>query len=237
MITNLAAYKFVHLADLPAWQQRLRAACEANGLKGTILLGTEGINLMLAGSAEGAQQFQQILQNLPEFRDMEFKLSYSETVPFRRLLVKIKREIISFRVSSVDPIQEVAPYIEAKKLKEWLDAGKPVTLLDTRNVCEIAAGTFENAIDLGIEKFGDFPEAIKKLPAQLKQQPVVTFCTGGIRCEKAAVYLQQQGFEQVYQLHGGILQYFIECGGEHYLGKCFVFDERVAIDANAMHKN
>jgi RluA family pseudouridine synthase len=146
------------------------------------------------------------------------------------MLVRIKREIIAFGVPGLDPARAPAPKIDPSTLRRWLDEGRPVTLLDTRNDYEVKLGTFQNALPIGIHRFREFPEAVQKLPAALKETPVVMFCTGGIRCEKAGPYMVGQGFKNVFQLDGGILKYFEECGGAHYNGECFVFDQRVGLD-------
>ena len=128
------------------------------------------------------------------------------------------------------PADYTSPKIAAKELKRWLDEGRPVTLLDTRNDYEVKLGTFKGAIDPDIKTFRGFPDAVRKLPEELKDQPVVMFCTGGIRCEKAGPFMEMEGFKHIYQLDGGILKYFEECGGDHYDGDCFVFDQRVGVD-------
>jgi UPF0176 protein len=144
--------------------------------------------------------------------------------------VKIKREIIAFGVQGIAPGRYTSPRVSARQLKQWLDEGKPITLLDTRNNFEVQTGSFDSAVAIGVEDFRDFPKAVSRLPASLKDRPVVSFCTGGIRCEKAAPYLEREGFSQVYQLEGGILKYFQDCGGAHFHGDCFVFDKRVALN-------
>ncbi len=146
------------------------------------------------------------------------------------MLVKIKKEIIAFGINSVDPIQRTSPKLKAAQLKQWLDEGRKVHLLDVRNDYEYDLGTFDNAIKMGLDHFREFPEAVARLPEDMKHEPVVMFCTGGIRCEKAGPFMEQAGFEQIYQLDGGILKYFEEVGGNHYHGECFVFDQRVAVD-------
>jgi UPF0176 protein len=230
-VVNLSAYKFTPLEDLPARQAELRAVCRDAALKGTILLSGEGVNLFVAGTRTGTDALLMNLRQIPGLEDLTPKESLSEAQPFGRMLVKIKREIIAFGVDGIDPSRRPAPRISARTLKQWLDEGRPVTLLDTRNRYEVRAGTFRGAIDPQIDRFRDFPEAVRALPAELKAQPVVTFCTGGIRCEKAAPFLQREGFREVLQLDGGILKYFEECGGAHYDGECFVFDERGVLDA------
>jgi len=162
--------------------------------------------------------------------DLAVKESFSREQPFNRMLVKIKREIIPFGVAGIDPRSYTSPRLSASELKRWIDEGRSFTLLDTRNDFEVHAGTFQNALAIGIDDFRQFPAAVERLPETLKNQPVVTFCTGGIRCEKAAPYLESVGFREVYQLDGGILKYLETCGGEHYEGDCFVFDQRVALN-------
>ena len=131
----------------------------------------------------------------------------------------------------VNPGETPAPRLAPQELKRWLDEGRDIVLLDTRNQFEVELGSFENTLALGLKSFSDFPRATPALPEALKHQPIVTFCTGGIRCEKAAPWLISQGFRQVYRLDGGILNYFEQCGGAHFRGECFVFDQRVALDA------
>jgi RluA family pseudouridine synthase len=151
------------------------------------------------------------------------------------MLVRLKKEIIAFGVEAVRPADYTSPKIAPNELKRWLDEGRPVTLLDTRNDYEVRLGTFKGAIDPHIKTFRSFPEAVRKLPPALKEQPVVMFCTGGIRCEKAGPFMEMEGFKDIYQLDGGILKYFEECGGAHYDGDCFVFDQRVGVDP-ALHE-
>ncbi len=226
---NIAAYKFVSLDALPTLQQDIKFA--ARDLCGTVLLSTEGINIMLAGPTESVREFQAYLKTKPEFSDLYYKESLCELKPFKKLLVKIKKEIIAFGIPSVDPVHQKAPYITAQQLKQKLDNHENIYILDTRNDYEISEGKFENSQHLNIQHFRDFPTAAKNLPEELKNKTVVTVCTGGIRCEKAAVLLQQYGFKDVYQLENGILEYFQQCGNAHYEGKCFVFDERTSVSS------
>lgn len=233
-ILNIAAYKFVQLeADLLS---ELRAdyleKTRTWALKGTILLTPEGINLFVAGPESTINQLRELLNQTPAFSGLYFKESWSDTQPFKRMLVKIKNEIIAFGIDSVNPAKQTAPYIQPEEFKQWYEENKDMIVLDARNDYEIETGTFENAVDLNLKQFTEFPKAIEQLPEEAKQKPIVTFCTGGIRCEKAAEYMRQQGFENVYQLEGGILNYFEQCGQDHYQGECFVFDKRVALDAD-----
>jgi UPF0176 protein len=230
-ILNIAAYRFVALNDLA----QLRAVFKARGaeleLKGTILIAAEGINLFLAGAAANVEAFLQTLLTDARFAPIEVKRSWSAEQAFRRLLVKIKREIVSMRRPEIDPCAAPAPRLTPQELKRWLDEGRDIVLLDTRNQFEVELGSFENGLALGLKSFSDFPRATPALTQALKDRPIVTFCTGGIRCEKAAPWLISQGFREVYQLDGGILNYFEQCGGAHFRGACFVFDQRVALNA------
>ncbi|WP_454677855.1 sulfurtransferase [Achromobacter marplatensis] len=234
-VVNIAAYKFVSLDALSDLRAHLLARAGDAALKGTILLAEEGINLFLAGSAEGIDAFLQTLRADARFADLELKFSHSEGVPFRKLLVKIKREIIRMDHPTIRPEAGRAPGVDAQTLARWLaqgadDAGRPVVMLDTRNAFEVDEGTFKNAIDWRIDRFTQFPAAVQAHRAELEGKTVVSFCTGGIRCEKAAIYMNEAGIQNVYQLDGGILKYFEETGGPGYEGKCFVFDERHSLD-------
>jgi RluA family pseudouridine synthase len=230
VITNIAAYKFAHLENLRPLREDLTAKCKAWGLKGTILLSPEGINLFVAGIAESIEQLLTELRSLPGLADLTPKVSESATQPFRRMLVRLKKEIISFGVEGIDPARRTSPKLAAKQLKQWLDEGRPLTLLDTRNDYEVKLGTFENAMVLDIDHFREFPAAVAQMPEEMKEQPIVMFCTGGIRCEKAGPFMEREGFKNIFQLDGGILKYFEECGSAHYQGECFVFDQRVGLD-------
>ncbi|MCP4170811.1 MAG: sulfurtransferase [Fuerstiella sp.] len=234
---NISAYKFVALDDLEKRRQSLRSKVHSLNLRGTILLSPEGINLFLAGLRSAIDEFLKFLREDPSFADLQAKESISDYQPFNRMLIKIKSEIIAFGVDGVNPIHRSSPKLAATELKKWLDAGDKVHLLDTRNDYEIEVGTFDHAIVPGIQHFRDFPAAVDRLPERMKDEPVVMFCTGGIRCEKAGPYMEQAGFQKVYQLEGGILRYFEECGGAHYNGDCFVFDQRVAVDARLGETN
>ena len=229
-VLNIAAYRFVALAELAQLRATLFSRCEELQLKGTILLAAEGINLFLTGAPSAVESFIETLRADARFASIEVKRSWSAEQPFDRLLVKIKREIVSMRRPEIDPIEAKAPRLAPQELKRWLDDGRKLVLLDARNRFEFEVGTFENAHSLGLASFSNFPRATAALAKELKQQTVVTFCTGGIRCEKAAPWLISQGFRQVYQLDGGILAYFEQCGGAHFRGDCFVFDQRVALD-------
>jgi UPF0176 protein len=227
---NFSAYRFLPLTDLKPLRARLLARTKELNLRGTILLSTEGINLFIAGAPAAMDEMLLQLRAIPGLHDLSPKVSPSDHQPFTRMLVRIKKEIIAFGVPEIDPGKRTSPKLKAAELKRWLDEGRPVTLLDTRNDYEVKLGTFRNAVQLDIQHFKQFPAAVEKLPTDWKQQPIVMFCTGGIRCEKAGPFMERKGFEQIFQLDGGILKYFEEVGGDHYDGDCFVFDQRVGVD-------
>ncbi|GAA4012865.1 sulfurtransferase [Actimicrobium antarcticum] len=234
-IVNIAAYKFISIADTPAARPVFLDQCNLLGLKGTILLTPEGINLFLAGTRTAIDGFVQWLRADARFADIEIKESQSGEQPFNKMLVKLKAEIITMKMPLIRPEQGRAPAVTPGTLKRWLDAGqddhgKPVVMLDTRNAFEVDVGTFDNTIEYRIDKFSEFPAVVAQHRDALAGKTIVTFCTGGIRCEKAAIHMQEVGFDSVYQLDGGILKYFEEVGGAHYTGDCFVFDQRTALD-------
>lgn len=236
MILNIAAYRFVVVDDPETLVVRLRDLAESQGLLGTILVAREGLNLFLAGPDEGIEGFVQGLQADSRFSGIVIKRSRSAAHPFARLKVKVKPEIISFRQPDSEPLSGRAPAVEPADLARWIangtdDQGKPLVLLDTRNQQEVAYGSFAGAMTLPIDKFTDLPKALAENRDALDGATVVSFCTGGIRCEKAALWMEAEGIENVYQLDGGILGYFEQIGGFGYEGQCFVFDERVALDS------
>lgn len=231
-ILNIAGYKFIPLTELAVLREQLLPACLE--LKGTILLSPEGINLSLAGTQESILALQTFLKSDERFADLCFHETYSTYQPFKRLKIKLKKEIITLRQPEADPTTTRAPSLAPQDLKQWLDEQRDITLLDTRNDYEIALGTFTGAVNLHLDDFSALPDSLENIE---RDKPVVMFCTGGIRCEKAALYMLNQGYSNVYQLDGGILGYFKQVGGAHYDGGCFVFDERVAVDSNLIPQN
>jgi predicted sulfurtransferase len=228
-IVNIAGYRFVDLPDRDSLRQPMIDACTSSQLRGTILLAHEGINFFLAGDEQGIEAFLSFLDEDVRFLDIPLKRSHTTYQPFNRMNVRLKQEIISIGMDEVKPAEFTGDTIAPTEFKQWLDEGKTVTVLDTRNDYEIRLGTFENAVDLDITSFRAFPAAIEALPEDIKDTPVVMFCTGGIRCEKASVVMLEAGFKDVRQLEGGILGYFEQVGGAHWNGDCFVFDHRVAL--------
>jgi UPF0176 protein len=203
--------------------------CEELGIKGTILLATEGINASLAGTSEATDTFLSFLENDQRIGKLEIKRSESKILPFKKVLIKLKKEIITTREEGIHPTQKTGAYVEPEELAQWLDEKKDVVMLDTRNNFEYQVGTFDNAINPQLGTFGQFRKYIQENKESLKGKTIVTFCTGGIRCEKATNVMMEEGLETVYQLHGGILEYFSRVGGKHWKGECFVFDERIAL--------
>lgn len=234
---NIATYKFCTLTDLKSRRESLRQLCEQVALRGTILLATEGINLFVAGERPSVEKLLEILEADAEIGPLDVKESYTDHQPFTRMLVKIKREIISFGVEGISPAEYTSRKISPTELKRWLDERRDVKLLDTRNDYEVKLGTFENAHVCRIDHFREFPKVAEQLPEEWREQPLVMFCTGGIRCEKAGPLMERLGFRNVFQLDGGILRYFEEVGQDHYRGDCFVFDQRVAVDAALRETN
>jgi len=231
---NIGAYRFVSLPEpeLENLRQNLKTRCDERSFRGTILLSVEGINLNLVGRPDAIREFQDWLAGDSRFEDLSWKESFSHHLPYNRMLVKIKAEIIAFGQDGIDPSRRTAPYVRPRELKRWLDEQRDVILLDTRNLYEIHLGTFRGARHLDIQTFRALPARVRDLSEEEREGCVVTFCTGGIRCEKAASLLQREGFKDVYQLEGGILKYFEECGGEHFDGECFVYDRRVALNSD-----
>ena len=230
-ILNISAYKFFALSDAAQWRESIRSQAQACRLKGTVLLADEGINLFVAGMAADVAVFLAWLTAHEPLRDLAIKQSWSDAVPFGKLLVKVKPEIIRMNHPTIRPQARRAPAVDAKTLARWLDtgvddAGREVVTLDTRNAFEVDHGRFEGAQDWRIEKFSEFPRALAAHRAELEGKTVVSYCTGGIRCEKAALLMAEAGIDNVLQLDGGILKYFEETGGKHFVGDCFVFDER-----------
>lgn len=238
-VVNLSGYRFVSLREqeLPTLRVDLKAKADDCQLKGTVLLSTEGINAFVAGAREQVDTFVAYLCGLTAFNGLHFKESFSTYQPFNRMLVRLKKEIIPMHIESINPSIKTAPHISPETLRTWYREQKEMVVLDTRNDFEIAMGTFEKAFDLHLSHFRDFDDAVDFLPPEMKEKTIVTFCTGGIRCEKAAELMQQKGFTNVYQLEGGILNYFEKCGGEFYNGDCFVFDQRVALNSALLETN
>ncbi|WP_133498974.1 sulfurtransferase [Cognatilysobacter terrigena] len=235
MPLNVAAYHFAVLDDADALAATLHAAAEAGDVRGTVLVAPEGVNLFLAGDEAAVESVLDVLRADARFAGLEVKRSWSRAQPFGRLKVKRKPEIITFRRDGTTPFDRRAPAVDPPTLARWIaqgadDDGRRLVLLDTRNREEFDYGTFDGAMTLPIDNFTDLPAALEPHRESLSDATVVSFCTGGIRCEKAALWLHDDGMHNVLQLDGGILGYFEQVGGFGYDGRCFVFDGRVALD-------
>ncbi|MFT5426034.1 MAG: UPF0176 protein [Gammaproteobacteria bacterium] len=249
-IVVVAMYKFVHLPDFKELRDKFIHVCDEQLLKGTLLLAEEGINGTVAGRREGIDTFLSYLRQDPRFSDLKPKKSYVTDIPFYRMKVRLKKEIVTMGVPGTDPSQLTGTRVD---YKEWnkLISDPEVLVVDTRNEYEHKIGTFKNAISPQTKTFREFPEFVDKELDTIKHKKVAMFCTGGIRCEKATNYLMTQGFEAVYHLNGGILKYLEDVreatqkadqkNNEQeenlWEGDCFVFDGRVAVDKNLEQGN
>ena len=230
IVVNIAGYKFEPLVDPIDLVSLYQKKCDELELKGTMLISKNGINFSLAGTKQATDTIITFLEEDNRFLNIPLKVTYSETQPFRRMKVRLKKEIISLGRKDINPRELTGERISPQDLKNLLDNKEDVLVLDTRNEYETRVGKFENAIDLNLDTFRDFPKAIESLPKEYKDKQIVMYCTGGIRCEKASAVMMKAGFADVKQLEGGVLDYFKETGGAYWEGDCFVFDERVALD-------
>ena len=229
-VVNIAGYKFEPLENPVDLVRMYQQKCDELKLKGTMLISKNGINFSLAGTQQATDTIIAFLEEDNRFLNIPLKVTYSETQPFRRMKVRLKKEIISLGRKDINPRDLTGERISPQDLKNLLDNKEDVLVLDTRNEYETRVGKFENAIDLNLDTFRDFPKAIESLPEEYKDKQIVMYCTGGIRCEKASAVMMKAGFTDVKQLEGGVLDYFKETGGAYWEGDCFVFDERVALD-------
>jgi UPF0176 protein len=230
-ITIVAFYKFVTLPDYRDLRDPVLGLCRENGIKGSILLAEEGINGTIAGTAEGIDTVIAHLRSDPRLADLEIKTSYAEARPFKRMKVRLKKEIVTIKAAQADPTERVGTYVDPTAWNDLIQRDD-VILIDTRNDYEYEMGTFQGAVNPETESFGEFPEYVEEDLRPKQPKKVAMFCTGGIRCEKATSYLLSQGFEEVYHLRGGILKYLEVVPKDQSLweGDCFVFDEREAVD-------
>ena len=229
-VVNIAGYKFEPLENPIDLVRMYQQKCDELLLKGSMLISKNGINFSLAGTQQATDTIIAFLEKDNRFLNIPLKVTYSNEQPFRRMKVRLKKEIISLGRKDINPRELTGERISPQNLKNLLDSKKEVLVLDTRNEYETRVGKFENAIDLNLDTFRDFPKAIESLPEEYKDKQIVMYCTGGIRCEKASAVMMKAGFTNVKQLEGGVLDYFKETGGAYWEGDCFVFDERVALD-------
>ena len=230
-IVVAALYQFVSLPDYQDLKEPLTEQCQAAGIKGTLLLASEGINGTIAGTREGIDQILAYLKSDERLEGLNHKESFHDETPFYRMKVKLKKEIVTMGVEGIDPLQVVGTYVAPK---DWnaLIADPDVVVVDTRNDYEYELGSFEGAVNPQTKSFREFPQYVADNMDPQKHKKVAMFCTGGIRCEKSTAYMKEQGFEEVYHLHGGILQYLEDVPEKDSLwnGECYVFDNRVSVD-------
>lgn len=227
---NISGYRFISVEDVSTTLDEIENYCSDLDVKGSIFLAKEGINISLAGNLLAIQSFISRLNEDVRFANMRFHQTYSKFLPFNKLVFKARTELVPLGENPLETKSFSHQYLPAAILQQWLDEGKEFTLLDMRNKFEFALGTFEGAKQLGMDGFRQLSsklEAINNLP---KDKPLVTFCTGGIRCEKAGPYMEKFGFSEVYQLDGGIIEYLRTTKGKHWQGNCFVFDDRISLN-------
>ena len=233
-IANITGYKFIPIKNELVLQETILKRSTNLNLKGTVLISRKGINFSVSGNKNNIDKFLLFIRSDSRFADVDVKITYNEYQPFRKMLVRIKKEIISMGIEEIDPFKFTGQKISPKELNKKLNNNENIVLLDTRNEYEVRLGTFKNAIDLNLDSFRDFPKEIEKLRKKLNGKEVVMFCTGGIRCEKASALMLKNGFENIQQIDGGVINYFKETGGRHWNGDCFVFDDRVALDKDLL---
>ncbi|KTC91631.1 rhodanese-related sulfurtransferase [Fluoribacter dumoffii] len=224
-------YKFVSLEDFEAMREPLLAKMHEIGIKGTIILAAEGINGSFAGSREQMDQFYEFIHGDERLADLRFKETFDDENPFEKSKVKLRKEIVTMGIKNIDPLKKAGTYLTPEEWNQLIQ-DPDVVLIDTRNDYEFELGTFKNAVNPSTENFRDFPEYVREHLLDKKDKKIAMFCTGGIRCEKSTAYLKDLGFENVFHLHDGILNYIEKMPKEKSLweGQCFVFDNRVAVD-------
>ena len=230
LFLNIAGYKFEQIDSLDTLIPEFQKKCDELELKGSVYLSPRGINFSISGTEENIGKYINFMESDSRFLNIPLKRTYSETQPFRRMKVRLKKEIISLGRDDINPRELTGEYVTPQELLNMYENNDDVVVLDTRNEYETRVGLFENAVDLQLDTFRDFPKAIEQLPEEYKDKQIVMYCTGGIRCEKASAVMLKAGFTDVKQLEGGVLDYFKETGGKYWNGDCFVFDERVALD-------
>lgn len=233
MFAICALYQFIRLDNFKEFRSPLHMLMLDLEIKGTLLLALEGLNGTVAGTQDAIDKLLAFLENDGRFNRLEIKFSYSEKLPFKRLKVKLKKEIVTLGLEHIDPLSSVGTYVEPKDWNALIN-DSDVILIDTRNNYEYGIGSFKGAINPNTKTFREFPAYTKKNLEQYRDKKVAMFCTGGIRCEKSTAYLKSQGFKTVYHLSGGVLKYLEEVDEADSLweGECFVFDERVAVKHN-----
>lgn len=228
-LVHTTAYQFLDFEENGTLCQSLRQTCENLRLTGNITLAPEGINLSLAGPEDAVSEVEQFLVEDSPFKQLQFRHSHMSEAPFSKLVVRHRPSLLPIRVDTPVARRQPGAHLPPQQLCQWLDESHPLRLLDVRNVYETRLGCFAAAETLPLHQFRDFQELARDLAPGAT--PIVTYCTGGIRCELASAWLREQGHPEVWQLSGGILHYLEQCGGRHWQGECFVFDDRLAVDA------
>jgi UPF0176 protein len=230
----LLYYCYTQIQNPEEFREEHHLYCIANDIRGRIIVAEEGLNGTVSGTRAACEKYMTDLKADTRFADTDFKVDIHEGHAFKKINVRVKPEIVHSGLHHINPRQKTGAYVEPHEFKQMLKNEEEMVILDVRSNYEHKLGKFKNAITLDMENFRDFPEKIKELE-HLKNKKVVTYCTGGIKCEKASAFLLENGFEDVYQLHGGIIKYGLEEGGEDFEGKCYVFDNRVAVDVNQVN--
>lgn len=230
--TVAALYCFARFPDFEAYQVPLTELCDQNGIKGTLLLAAEGLNGTVAGTQSGIAALIAFIEVIPALRAQNIELKYSTAsqMPFNRMKVRLKKEIVTMGVEGIDPLQSVGTYVQPEEWNALIDDENTI-LIDTRNDYEYAIGTFKGAIDPKTKTFREFPQWVEDHRGEMEGKKIAMFCTGGIRCEKATAFVKGLGFDDVFHLKGGILKYLEDMPAEdsRWEGECFVFDERVSV--------
>jgi len=231
----LLYYCYAHIADPEAFREEHHLLCLELDLRGRIIVAEEGLNGTVSGTKENCEEYMRKVHSDNRFRTTEFKVESHDEMAFTKLHVRVKPEIVYSGLSHINPNERTGAYIEPAAFREILrEEPEDTIIVDVRSNYEHNVGRFKNAKTFDIENFRDFPDKVEEL-REYKDKKVITYCTGGIKCEKASAFLLEQGFENVYQLHGGIIKYGLEAGGEHFEGKCYVFDNRIVKDVNEVN--
>ena len=233
----LLYYYYVKINNPQKFKQDHHLFCIKNNIKGRIIISSEGINGTVSGKKNDCEKYMNHLNKNKLFKDLDFKVEEYNSNAFKKINVRLKNEIVNSGINDDSILNKIGEYIEPSDFKTILeDLPDDVTILDVRSNYEHSIGRFNNALTLNIENFRDFPDKISELKRMIsKKNKIITYCTGGVKCEKASAYLRKNGYENVYQLHGGIIKYGIEENGKNFQGKCYVFDNRIVKDINKVN--
>jgi len=230
----LLYYCYSYIADPEAYRDEHHLFCIQHNLLGRIIIAHEGLNGTISGTKENCQKYMEYVHNDERFAKTEFKIEDATHHTFKKINVRVKSEIVNAGLPHINPNDKTGIHLEPKDFLELKDQ-EDVVILDARSNYEHKLGKFKNAITLDIDNFRSFPDKVKEIYPLLEGKKIITYCTGGIKCEKASAFLLEQGFENVYQLHGGIIKHGLEAGGEDFEGKCYVFDNRISAEVNTVN--